>query len=203
MTDDKNVNERINRLASNPETSPETLRKLAEKKPEAVVERVAENPGTKPETLEALSVHESATVRTAVSENQNTPGDVLQSLAADDSPDVRYRLAENPHTPETILDSLSEDENPYIAARAQETIKIMKSTIDQADDALLQENYTDAETLYRELLLNLEKMLGKDHLEVAGILHKLAATLSAQGKNDEALQLETRVRSISSLNEAD
>lgn len=184
------------RLASSPNTSPDVLAKLSRKEQPELLERVAENPQTEPGTLKKLAAHENSKVRSAVSENQNVTPATLESLAGDNNPDVRFRLAENPHIPETILQSLTEDDNPYVSVRAQDTLKMLKSTAEQADEALLKERYPEAEDLYKNLLTNLQKLLGADHQEVAKFLHKLAAALAAQGKQAEALEAEQRVNLI-------
>jgi hypothetical protein len=186
------------RLASNPETSPEVLEKLANKNQPEVVERVAENPQTPPQTLEKLSGHDVPEVRVAVTENKNTPIEAIKSLAKDDNPDVRYRLAENPETPPEVLQDLLDDENPYVVARAKETLKHTQSIVSQADSMLLSENFNEAEKLYREAIAGLETVLGAEHAEVATVLHKLAASLVKQGKGDEASEIERRASIINS-----
>jgi|ERR1700722_5672244 hypothetical protein len=179
------------RLASHPETSPEVLHQLAEKDSPELSERVAENAQTAPDTLKKLSNSESADVRSAVTENKNTPSEILQLLAADENPDVRYRIAENPETPPPILETLAEDDNPYVVARAQETLGLMRSLSQQADELLVEECFLEAEELYMKLVEGLQQMLGAQHPEVGQALHKLAAAQAAQGKNEKALVNET------------
>lgn len=189
------------RLASNPETRPKVLKKLAKKEDPQVLERVAENPQTSAETLEELSNHESSEVRGAVSENSNTPERTLHSLAGDLDPDVRFRLAENPATPIEILENLAEDENPFVVARAQDTLKSCRGLAGRADDMLLGERFEEAENMYRSLVSGLEELLGKEHPEVSAALHKLAAALSGQGRQEEATVIETRAKAIKSIND--
>ncbi len=187
------------RLASDPNTSSEVLRKLAETDQPQVLERVAENPQTAPDTLEELSNHESAEVRSAVTENKNTRPDTLQKLAADENPDVRYRLAENAQTPPPLLDTLVEDDNPFVVARARETQDHLRSLAEQADKMLVDERFAEAEDLYGKLLAGLEKLLGAEHQEVASSLHKLAAAQAAQGKHEAAKESESRANLITSV----
>lgn len=189
------------RLASHPDTSPESLDKLAQKDSTELLQRVAENAHTAPETLETLATHEEPDVRGAVSENINTPDEILHVLAADDNPDVRFRLADNPQTPAIVLEKLVNDDNPYIVDRAQKTLTKLKSISEQADDMLLQEQFPQAETLYRRLATGLEELLGAQHKELATALHKLAAALVRQNKLEEATSLEERANLISAVHE--
>jgi Trk K+ transport system NAD-binding subunit len=184
------------RLASHPDTSPEVLNQLAEKDQPELSERVAENAQTTPDTLKKLSGSHSADVRVAVTENKNTPSEILQLLAADENPDVRYRIAENPETPPPILESLAADDNPYVVARAQETLSLMRSLTQQADELLVEECFLEAEEVYTKLVEGLQQMLGVQHPEVGHALHKLAAAQAAQGKNEKALVNETLANMI-------
>jgi hypothetical protein len=189
------------RLASHPDTSPESLDKLAQKDSPELLERVAENAHTTTETLEKLATHEEPDVRGAVTENKNTPDEILHVLAADENPDVRFRLAENPQTPVVVLETLVNDDNPYVVDRAQNTLSKLKSVSEQADDMLLQEQFPQAESLYRKLVTGLEELLGGQHQEMAGALHKLAASLVGQGKSAEAKSIEERANLVSALHE--
>jgi hypothetical protein len=184
------------RLASHPETSADVLHQLAEKDRPELSERVAENAQTAPDTLKKLSGDESAEVRGAVTENKNTPSEILQLLAADENPDVRYRIAENPQTPPPILETLAEDDNPYVGARAQETLSLMRSLTQQADELLVEECFAEAEGLYVKLVEGLQQLLGVEHHEVGQALHKLAASQAAQGKNEKALVNESLANMI-------
>jgi len=184
------------RLASNPDTSPETLDKLSKKDEPTIKERVAENPKTTSSTLKELSENDSAEVKLAVAENTNTPSESLETLAEDPNPDVRYRLAENPNTPREILESLKKDENPYVNVKAEESLQATKSISQQADELLTEEHFKEAEQQYRELLTGLERFLGPDHIEVGEVLHKLAASLVGQGKTEDATQIEKRAQVI-------
>jgi hypothetical protein len=181
-------------LASSPNTQPEVLAQLAYKEDPALLERVAENPQTTPATLEKLSAHEAPEVRSAVAENLQTPVERIKELASDENPDVRYRLAENAKTPVEVLESLSSDENPYVGERAKHTLSVIKSMSEQADSAFLNEQFADAENLYRKLAAELEELLGPTHIEVANALHKLAASIAAQGRSDEAASTEEKAQ---------
>ncbi|MBS1999269.1 MAG: tetratricopeptide repeat protein [Cyanobacteria bacterium SZAS LIN-2] len=141
-------------------------------------------------------MNDSAEVRIAVAENSSTPAPTLESLACDENPDVRYRLAENPDTPVPILETLAQDENPYVVARAHDTLNAVQSVADRANDLMLQEHYSEAEELYRKLVTGLEELLGSAHPEVGRALHKLAAVVAIQHREDEAQALEVRANAI-------
>jgi ATP-dependent exoDNAse (exonuclease V) beta subunit len=198
LPDSEDFSPQDKRLASDPATAPGALLKLSEKDSPELLERVAENVQTPPRTLEKLAEHESSEVRSAVTENPNTPHDTMRSLASDENPDVRFRLAENPQTPANVLETLAkEDENPYVVARAQETLNKMKSVAEQADEMLLNEQFGEAEQLYRKLTAGLEELLGPQHNEVGQAMHKLAAALGGQGKEEEAQATERHATLIS------
>lgn len=184
------------RLASHPDTDPETLAKLADHRSADVVQRVAENAQTHADTLVKLSEHEDSAVRTAVTENRNTPGETLKTLSEDENPDVRYRVASNAKTPVDMLETLKDDDNPYVGARAQRTLKNVKSVAQRADELLLAEKFSEAEQLYLELLSGLESLIGANHPEVAEAKHKLAAALSGQGRTEDAMVQEEEAQKI-------
>ncbi len=114
------------RLASNPETSPESLKRLASHKCEHLVSRVAEHPNTPLETLETLAQHKHPDVRAAIADNVNTPPSLLMNLARDSDIQVRYSLAENHNIPISVISFLLEDDNPYVAARAGKTLNRLR-----------------------------------------------------------------------------
>ncbi len=201
QSDNSNASSITKRLASHPEASPQLLDKLTETDSQVVLERIAENSQTAPETLDKLSSHDEPTVRSAVVDNENTPASTLQSLSEDEHPDVRFRVAENPQVPAQILENLTEDENPYVAARAQETLKKISSVAQQADQNLLDEKFEEAEMLYRKLVVGLQELLGTEHCEVARMMHKLAATLAAQGKTEAATEVEEQVSHIETVHD--
>jgi hypothetical protein len=184
------------RLASHPEAKPDVLEKLGDRASDEVSERVAENANTPITTLDKLAAHDSAEVRIAVADNQCTPVATIEALAADENPDVRYRVAENPETPVTILESLAEDENPYVVARAEDTLNAVQSVSERANDLMIKEHYAEAEQLYKKLVVGLEENLGAAHPEVGKALHKLAAVLAVQHREDEAMALEVRAKAI-------
>ena len=70
---------------------------------------VASDPNTRPDTLRKLSDDSRYEIRAEVGFNPNTPTDILTKLAEDDSEDVRVCVAQNPHTPEDILRRLCMD----------------------------------------------------------------------------------------------
>jgi hypothetical protein len=184
------------RLASHPDAKPETLDKLSHTSDVDLTQRVAENVNTSPATLDKLANHDSSKVRIGVADNLSTPADVIEVLAHDENPDVRYRVAENPDTPVAILENLAADSNPYVVARAEETLERVQSISERADDLMLKEHYAEAEELYRKLVTGLEEYLGPQHPEVGKALHKLAAVLVPQKREDEAKELELRANAI-------
>ena len=78
----------------------------------------------------------------------------------------------------------------------QDTLKTEKSLSERADEMLLQERLDDAEKLYKRLVSSLEGSLGPQHCEVATAMHKLAAVLVGQGKEEEARATEERANLI-------
>ncbi|MBX9725541.1 MAG: hypothetical protein K2X81_29355 [Candidatus Obscuribacterales bacterium] len=114
------------RLASHPDTSPDSLKKLANHKCNHLVSRVAEHPSTPLETLQTLSQHEHPEVRSAIADNVNTPQSILMNLTKDSDIQVRYSLAENHNVPISVICVLLEDENPYVAARAGKTLNRLR-----------------------------------------------------------------------------
>jgi hypothetical protein len=184
------------RLASHPDAKPEVLEKLSDKGGEDLTQRVAENANTAPAILDKLAQHESPKVRIGVADNSCTPSEAMEALAKDENPDVRFRVAENPETAITILEMLAADENPYVVARAQETLEKVQSVSERADDLMLKEHYAEAEALYRKLVSGLEEYLGAQHPEVGRALHKLAAVLVPQKREDEANAIAVRANAI-------
>lgn len=120
-------------LASHPCTPPSVLAHLVNCDIPFILERIAENPNTDMDTLRRLSRHERAAVRAAVAENTDAHSDVLRALASDESIDVRYSLADNANVPSDILQLLTADENPYVAYRAQTTIARMQASTLRVD----------------------------------------------------------------------
>jgi hypothetical protein len=109
-------------LAANPQTPPMVLDHLVNCGVPFVLVRIAENPRSSAETLRKLAGNESVSVRTAVAENYDAPVDVHKKLAQDECVDVRFAVAENANLPPDILEVLIRDENPYVAHRAQTTL---------------------------------------------------------------------------------
>lgn len=109
-------------LAGNPHCPKEVLEHISEcVTSDRILERVASNPNTSVETLRRLALTGSAEVRSAVAENVNADAETIELLVNDENIDVRFQLAENHQLPEEILSQLSFDENPYVAYRAQLT----------------------------------------------------------------------------------
>jgi len=112
------------RLACNPKSPAAVLAYIAHtSQGSKAVERVAENPNASPELLIELAHHADGDVRAAVADNPNVTSELFEILMADENPDVRYRLAENPNLPMQLLTRLcADDSNPYVAARASATL---------------------------------------------------------------------------------
>ena len=72
---------------------------------------IASDPNTRPETLRKLSINKDWVVRSEVAFNPNTPVEVLSKLVDDPSEDVRVCVAQNPNTPEEALRKLSTDKD--------------------------------------------------------------------------------------------
>ena len=109
-------------LAANPQTPPMVLDHLVNCGVPFVLVRIAENPRSGAETLRKLAGNESVSVRAAVAENYDAPADVHRQLAQDECVDVRFAVAENANLPPDILEILIRDDNPYVAHRAQTTL---------------------------------------------------------------------------------
>ena len=100
------LNNSIFALARNPNTSQETLERLANDNDWEVRYYVARNPNTPPEILERLENDRDPHVRIGIAYNPNTPPEILERLANDENWVVRYRVAQNPNTPQYIKDYL-------------------------------------------------------------------------------------------------
>jgi hypothetical protein len=70
------------------------------------------------------------------------------------------------------------------------------SVLEKADTALLNEQFAEAEGLYRYLIVELERLLGHGHPEVAEALHKLAAAVAGQGRDEHAVHIEERAQDL-------
>jgi hypothetical protein len=65
--------------------------------------RIASDGNTSPETLAVLATDEDSDVRWRVAYNRNTPPETLELLAQDENSDVRWQVARNPNATEEIL----------------------------------------------------------------------------------------------------
>ena len=63
---------------------------------------LATNPNTSPEILERLANDEDYCVRCFVAFNRNTPPETLERMANDEDSCVRYWVTFNPNTPQYI-----------------------------------------------------------------------------------------------------
>jgi hypothetical protein len=109
-------------LAGNPHTPAAVLDHLAFCVENlSILQRVADNPATGIETLKRLACHECPQVRVAVAENGNVDIEILAMLVKDSEVDVRFTLAESHQLPQSILEQLCRDDNPYVAHRALRT----------------------------------------------------------------------------------
>lgn len=83
---------------------------------------VAENPDTSSDTLSKLAAHADVEVRIAVADQRNTPFVTVMLLAQDLHADLRYAMAENHNLHTDVLNMLSNDGNPFVAHRAKKTM---------------------------------------------------------------------------------
>lgn len=97
------ISEALRREASDMETDPQRLRKLAEN--QALMHLVAANPATPAETLSQLATGKNRAVLAAVAENPNAPFEALRLLLAEytervlNNPALPFLLIENPALP--------------------------------------------------------------------------------------------------------
>ena len=143
-----NIDVIFSTVASNPNTSLSTLRKLANYSDYDVRAAVAKNPNTSAATLKHMvnvddailpyvlsnpNVSEELLIkfsnssnhwtREGVASNPNTPVDILVKLSEDESYYVRVAVAENPHTPTEVLEQLSQDDEWLVAAQARDSLR--------------------------------------------------------------------------------
>ncbi|MGV0106635.1 hypothetical protein NSTCB13_05463 [Nostoc sp. DSM 114160] len=112
------------KIADSPATSASILKHLANHTDGYTRDRVAENPNTPPEALRKLaSKQEAGEPRIFLGRNLNTPSDVLESLSKDRDKKVRISVAENPNTPLTILQYLANDTERNVAEAATRAIR--------------------------------------------------------------------------------
>jgi hypothetical protein len=107
-----------NELASNPNTSPETLTLLADDEDSVVRFWVAKNPNTSPETLDRLANDENYLVRRAVATNPKALPETLDRLANDKNWSVRRAVATNPKALPETLDLLANDKDIDVRSSA-------------------------------------------------------------------------------------
>ncbi|MES2742362.1 MAG: hypothetical protein V4754_15630 [Pseudomonadota bacterium] len=100
--------------ASDPDTPPETLTRLARDPYQNVRSAVGGNLATPPETLATLARDDDWTVRAAVGANPNTPLDILATLANDPDEDVRRAVASNPNISADIATRLADSEDEHV-----------------------------------------------------------------------------------------
>jgi Leucine rich repeat variant len=102
-------------IAYSPATSPSILEHLANHTAQTRC-AVAQNPNTPPETLRKLASDEGCRVHLA--RNPSTPSEVLESLSKDTWIPIRVDVAENPNTSPTVLKDLAKDKDIQVALAA-------------------------------------------------------------------------------------
>ena len=96
--------------AANSKTSPKRLAMLAKSKNNQVRRNVARNPNTSPETLRDLAnpeIESNEDVREYVYSNPNCPPDILTAVAESSDGSLDRIIAENPNTPPETLRKLA------------------------------------------------------------------------------------------------
>jgi hypothetical protein len=114
-------NSKIIRLAVNPSTHPEILKKLlladvTAKLKDDIREAVAKNPNTPQKILVKLANDDDPWIREAVAKNPSLPTEVLLKLANDSDEDVKTEIAHNPNTPPEALVKLANDDEYSVRA---------------------------------------------------------------------------------------
>ena len=123
------------RVAWNPCTGEEILRRLARDDVQWVREAVAGNKRTPEDVLVRLAGDSDGFVRAAVALNARTPAEVLDDLAADEAVDYDYTLdknrylikeavARNPNVTQEALRALSSDGDEHVRASAASNPRI-------------------------------------------------------------------------------
>jgi len=105
-------------VAGNPNTSIETLTRLAQDQHVWVRQGIAWNPNTPVETLTRLAQDQDVGVRYQAATNPNTLIETLTKLAQDQNALVRRKVATNPNTPPEVLVQLLTDQTPDIRKAA-------------------------------------------------------------------------------------
>ena len=108
------------KLASDNNTSPETLTLLASDEHHDVLYWVARNPNTTPETLTFLAKDKYFWTRRGIASNPNTPPETLTLLASDEDHVVCWEVAQNPNTPSETLTHLASDKDGWVRKNAKQ-----------------------------------------------------------------------------------
>jgi hypothetical protein len=95
--------------ARHPNTSPETLARLAADPDTFIRVRIARNPSTPPEILNVFARSETEALRIAVARNPATPGDLLALLMTDAAGRVRAACVRHPRTMPDQLKAMAYD----------------------------------------------------------------------------------------------
>lgn len=104
-------------IASDPNTRPATLIRLAGDELDEVTRAVADNPNAPVEALDILRHSPDFLTRGAVARNTNTPSEFLADLALyDDDFTVRQLVVRNPNTSKDTLCSLASDFSSIVRA---------------------------------------------------------------------------------------
>ena len=115
----------LTRMARNPKTRPEMLRRLASKRHPQILRALAQNPSAPPEVLEALAQNPNPSVRVLVARNPNTPPGVLLRLFEEAGGDflLQYFLAKNPNTPPGVLEGLLGSKYPAVRVEVERNLR--------------------------------------------------------------------------------
>ena len=104
--------------ASDPRTTPRTLRHLARSHQAEVSDLVASHPSTPAAVLRHHATNSASwEVRLRVAQNRSTPPRLLGLLAKDVLSNVRTAVAEHPSTPVAVVEALADDDSPHVRAK--------------------------------------------------------------------------------------
>ena len=133
-------------VIENPNTSAETLDKLANDIDPLVRKNVAGAENTSAETLDRLADDKSYGVREEVARSENTSPETLDKLSEDKVDSIKEFVAENSNTSEQTLDKLSKSDN--------EEIRISVATNSNASPETLESLASDNSVEVREAVLD-------------------------------------------------
>lgn len=126
--------------ASNLNTSPEILTRLAQSKYEIVRRYVASNPNTPTKILDYLK-NSTKKVRIAIAENPHTPEKTLDYLKGDCETEVRIAVTQSPQTSEKILNYLMNDKRTSVRISIAINPNTSDSTLQKIANSLTEYSY--------------------------------------------------------------